>query len=339
MNMRGQSLWDSDLVAGVAFHPRRCKPSPGSVGDATWLDSYVVAGDGTKLAYRLYLPSPPRPAPEDGRPVLLMYFHANAELCTDMAPEAGRLFECGFSAVLCPEFRGYAWSEGKPRLSALAADAEAVVEAIPSILRGARLPLDMAMVIHGRSLGSICAVHLASCAAEKQLQEHGSPTIEVLIVESGIKSLVDLPMVRQLGSMMPEMLHLLMASPSPLKTGTEMEQVKIPTLVLHGELDEISPVEQGISLHRACGSSTKKLVRFPNGRHNDLRTIAGTQLFGELHKACLLAAGILSHEEMLAQEEQDGGLLQGLFGALRCLPGARRCFANADLDSEDTSVD
>lgn len=63
---------DSDLVAQVAFRPQRCAPSKGP-----WLDSSYASGE-LRLAYRLYK------NPEPAAGALLVYFHANAELCTDL---------------------------------------------------------------------------------------------------------------------------------------------------------------------------------------------------------------------------------------------------------------
>lgn len=324
----GESLWDSDLVANVAFHPRKCQPSPkqGPEGSG-WIDSDVAAKDGTRIAYRLYLPRRPESVE---KPVVLMYFHANAELCTDLETEVGLLFDCGFHAVLCPEFRGYAWSGGKPRLAALSTDAEAIWEGLPTILSGGGFQQAGAsspsVVVHGRSLGSACAVHLASRHGER---------IAALVVESGVMQLMDLPMVRQLGAMMPEMLQVLRAQPCPLNTLAEMRQVNVPTVVIHGDRDEISPVEQAITAHRACGSTSKKLVRYPRAHHNDIRVVASRDYYNELQLLCQVATGAEPPEALLQPEPQESGFLGFVSGALKCFPGMRRCLAGHDDIVED----
>jgi len=144
-------------------------------------------------------------------------------------------------------------------------------------------------------------------------------------------TLLELPMVRQIGAMMPEMLRLLMAEPCPLSTLAEMRQVQIPTLIIHGVRDEVSPVDQAVSAHRACASSTKKLVRYPGCHHNDLRATAGKDYYGELRLVCQIASGGVPAEALLQTEQRDTGLLGIITGALRCLPvGMRRCLAGRD---------
>lgn len=311
----GGSLWDSEIVAGVAFHPRKCNPtSPASSKGGTWVDSDISAADGTRIAYRLYTPPPPT----SSSGVVLMYFHANAELCTDVESDMPHFYDCGFRAVLCPEFRGFAWSGGKPKLGALCPDAEDVLDALPEILSKAGVEIEVAgVVVHGRSLGSACAVHLAA-------KRTG---ISALVVESGVMSLMDLPMVQQLGMMMPQILHALQAEPCPLQTLAEMRQVTVPTLIIHGERDEISPVDQAITAHKACNSSAKKLVRYPRCHHNDVRMMAGSEYYNEMRNICeVVASG--SSEALLQVEEPGDGFLAMITGAMKCIPGVRRCLAS-----------
>mmetsp|Transcript_126044 Transcript_126044/g.368310 ORF Transcript_126044/g.368310 Transcript_126044/m.368310 type:complete len:334 (+) Transcript_126044:128-1129(+) len=317
----GGSLWDSELVANVAFHPRKCQPSPKKGPDGSgWIDSDLAMRDGTRIAYRLYTAPRSQSVP---RPVVLLYFHANAELCTDLEPDVGALFDCGFHAVLCPEYRGFAWSGGKPRLTAICGDAEAVLEALASILEdaGFQAGASPVLVLHGRSLGSACAVHLAARHDER---------VAALVVESGVMSLLELPMVRQLGAMMPEMLQLLRMQPCPLSTLNEMRQAKVPTLIIHGDRDEISPVEQAVAAHRACGAGAKKLLRYPYCHHNDVRAVERRAYYAELRTLCQIAAGVEPPEVLLQVEQREAGFLGFVSGVLKCFPGMRRCLAAGD---------
>jgi len=320
--MRAGSLWDSDLVAGVAFRPQRCAPSQNSA----WTDSTFAAGDGARLAYRLYkrLASPQ---------VLLIYFHANAELCTDLEGDVHNFFECGFSAVLCPEYRGFAWSEGKPSLRLLYPDSEALMQALPSILESSGIEADVQIVLHGRSLGSACAIHLAA-------QE---PRVSGLIVESGVMELLKLPMVMQIGMMVPQMLQALRAESCPLKTLDEIRQVKVPTLIIHGDQDEISPVEQALSAHGACGSTERKLIRYPRAGHNDLRFLSKQEYFRGIRSMCDRV--VTGDPEALAAPAPSPSWLSMITdflsngSALKCLPGMRRCFVSTEDAPSETPRD
>jgi pimeloyl-ACP methyl ester carboxylesterase len=94
-------------------------------------------------------------------------------------------------------------------------------------------PADFPVVLFGRSIGSVCAIHLA---ARFPTQFHG------LIIESGIASLLELPMVAMLAAGMPMVAVLVSRLPDPWANKAKMASVSIRTLIIHGERDEISPV-------------------------------------------------------------------------------------------------
>eukprot|EP00927_Polykrikos_kofoidii_P068438 TRINITY_DN63800_c0_g1_i1.p1 TRINITY_DN63800_c0_g1~~TRINITY_DN63800_c0_g1_i1.p1 ORF type:complete len:333 (+),score=53.28 TRINITY_DN63800_c0_g1_i1:64-1062(+) len=320
------SLWDSDLVGGVAFHASKCRPNTNLQADGSgWIDSEVKSRDGTTIAYRLYTSTSARKVTKsnDGEGVtpscVLIYFHANAELCTDLERDVGAFYSCGFTAVLCPEFRGYGWSGGKPRLSALYQDAQAVMERLPDILGSISLKReDVSIVVQGRSLGTVCAVHLAATCGHQ---------VDALVVESGVMSLTDLPMVRQLGSMMPDLFRMLQAQPCPARTLEEIKTVAVPTIIIHGIHDEIVPVKQAVLGHAACGSTAKKLVRLPRCKHNDVRSVAGAVYYQEIQLICEVATGTAEPEALLMENVSPPrrGLFAALGEAIRCLPGVTRC--------------
>jgi len=253
---------------------------------------------------------------------VLVYFHANAELCTDIQTEIGLFYECGFQAVLCPEFRGYGWGTGKPSLSLMCPDAEAAFEAAPKILSEAGLQdaETIPFVVSGRSLGAACAVHIAA--------HFGPDRVAGLLVESGCMSLLDIPMVQQLGMMMPEMLHALERAPEPLRTLEKMQQVRVPTLLIHGDRDEMIPVEQAVAAHEACGSGAKKLLRLRRCGHNDVRLLASSEYSEQLRLMTSIAAGIEPPEALLRVPPPSPGVFALLAKGLRCLPGVRRCLPN-----------
>jgi len=312
-----RDLWNSSLVSGVAFHPRKCSPTSGRSG---WIDSHIKAEDGTTLAYRLYKGSGGGKS-QGVTACVLVYFHANAELCTDLEGEINSYRDCGYSAVLCPEFRGFAWSTGKPQLGSLCSDAEAFMKALPDILASADLKALAAapVVVLGRSLGSACAVHVASGS-------RASPSVAALIIESGVVKLLELPMVQQLAQALPGGMHLLRSVPEPLGTFDKLAEVTVPTVIIHGERDEVSPFEQAQMAYEACGSSAKRIMSYPRCRHNDLRSLAGPAYYQELQTVCSVASGTMPQEELLTQDARARGLFGALAGALRCVPGVRRCF-------------
>jgi len=194
---------------------------------------------------------------------------------------------------------------------------------VPGILRkdSSLKPEEVSLVVHGRSLGSTCAVHLAARGGNYEL----APS--ALVVESGFMSLLDLPMVQKIGCTMPQLMTALLQEPCPLDTLQDMSEVTLPTLLLHGDRDEMCPIDQAIGAHKACASSVKKLVRFPRCHHNDLRVGRPQEYFAELRMICQVAAGLLEADALLEDEEEEPGFLGIVTGALRCFPGMRRCLA------------
>lgn len=316
----GNSLWDNDMVSGVAFCPRQCKRASGSNSVCKWTDGELSVDAGAvRLAYRLYVRSEPIHN-ESISPSVLVYFHANAELCTDLLSEIDRFLGLGYVAVLCPEFRGYAWSTGKPRLRSLGPDAEAFMKALPELLVKAgvcqesqELPF---VVVHGRSLGSICAIHVASLP---------ECNVAGLVVESGLVSLLDLPMVMQIGAMMPQMLQMLRAEPDPTEAREKLSRVTAPCLIIHGDQDEIVPVQQAVAAHRACGSTAKKLLRLSGCHHNDVRANFGPEYFRNVQALRGVAANDLPPEALDPLPRSGFG---AYFSSFRCFP--KRCLSPAD---------
>lgn len=319
---KAENLWDSDLVNGAAFCPRTCEPSTTySAAVGGWVDGDIPLDDEGRLAYRLYL----APVATDGlqrqEGCILIYFHANAELLTDIEDEVAAFHACGVEALFCPEYRGYAWSTGSPALSCLCPDAELAFRALPDVLvrSGAEHLAGAPVVVHGRSLGASCAVHLASKAIGSQICG--------LIVESGCMSMTELPMVTRLGAFMPHLLLRLRLDPEPLQTMQKLRDVSLPTLLIHGSRDEIVPVQQAVAAHDLCASNAKRLTLLSRAHHNDVRTVAETEYFDELRLLISVALGETPREALNEPRctSSEISVVAAISRALLCIPGMNRC--------------
>ena len=111
------------------------------------------------------------------------------------------------------------------------------------------MPRVTAVILFGRSMGSLLAVHLAAI---------GEDRFAALILESAIAALPR-------GSTPPTVGGTL-----PSSNSEKLLDVTLPTLILHGEGDEILPVEHAKLNFAAAAASTKKLVMIPERGHNDL---------------------------------------------------------------------
>jgi len=268
-----EGLWDMPMVAQIAFHPRPAEAAYMGATSGPIRDGTFDVAEGDNVAYRLYVP------PEGTTADVVVYvFHGNAEICTDM-DDVVSIFQQRGAAVLSIDYRGYAWSTGQASLKKLCGDSEECFKASRSVLAAAGLG-DARCVIMGRSIGATCAVHLASQCADKV---HG------LIIDSGLMSIKRLPMVSMFGQQMFGLqgAQMLQMVPEPFDTVGKLKAVGCPTLVMHGDMDEIVPYEHGVECHAKCATSQKTMKQWAGAGHNNVHMMFGSAWEAEV--AALLA--------------------------------------------------
>jgi alpha-beta hydrolase superfamily lysophospholipase len=237
-------LLDSYLLRSILFFPRRI-PRPSNVPPNV-IDGTILVELDIELGYRLYK-SPNTKA-------LILYFHGNGEIVTDYDDLSAEYLQLNLS-LLVIDYRGYGWSSGTPKGSALLSDVEAVHLALPQILTAAQLQ-DVPLFLMGRSLGSISATHMASFHPD---------AFSGLIIESGLAHvfLVYFP----IGFLSSRLLSWL---PDLFGNLRKMRKIQLPLLIIHGEKDRVLPVRNGQNLYEASPTATKTLCRLPDVGHNDL---------------------------------------------------------------------
>lgn len=240
-------LLDDPRILSVLFYPRRARAGvsrfPGAV------DGTVEVDGGEVVGYRLF------PAGDPTAPAML-YFHGNGEIAADYDGVATLYTERGIS-LLVADFRGYGWSSGQPKASALLPDARTVADAFPGLLRESGLE-PRGLFVMGRSLGSPCAI---DAAAQDESRWQG------LVIESGFAHTFAL--LARLGLRITG----LEGQADGLDNLEKMAGLRLPTLVIHGERDVLIPASEGLALHEACGSPNKRLLLIPNAGHNDVMAV------------------------------------------------------------------
>ena len=108
----------------------------------------------------------------------------------------------------------------------------------------------------GRSLGSASAI---------ELTYHYQSELRGLIVESGFASVLNL--FEYLG--FPVKALGLTGREKP--TGLELiRKISIPTLIIHGEYDQIVPLQEGKTLYDNVAAEDKRLLVIPGVDHNTI---------------------------------------------------------------------
>jgi fermentation-respiration switch protein FrsA (DUF1100 family) len=183
----------------------------------------------------------------------LLFFHGNGEIAADY-DELGTVYNQMGINLLAVDYRGYGRSGGKPTVTAMMRDCHIIFHFVRKWLEqnnfsGPIIPM-------GRSLGSASVLELA--AAYKNL-------IGGLIVESGFAYAG--PLLALLGI---DFASLGFKEEKGFRNVDKIKRFDKPTLIIHAEYDHIIPYSDGQTLHDACPSGNKQLLKIFGANHNDI---------------------------------------------------------------------
>jgi uncharacterized protein len=220
------------------YFPDPMRVPPAATGLAGAEEVEVRAADGTKLVAWYE-------RAKEGKPTLL-YFHGNAANAANRAPKIAMMLASGVG-VFYLNNRGYGGSAGRPTEANNVADAIAAYEHLRHLgVQAAKI------VAYGESLGSGQAVQLA-----------GKRPVAGVVLEAPLTSTVDV--ARSTYFFLP--LSLLITDQYNVEH--DIRSLTAPLLILHGEQDEVIPVEMGKRNFRAA-NDPKRIEIFPQAHHNDL---------------------------------------------------------------------
>lgn len=190
--------------------------------------------------------APPKP----DAPVALI-LHGNGGCLLSWSPllESWKALGCG-AFLLDP--RGYGWSEGSPTEEGLLADAEAAM----SWLAAQGVAAER-VVLHGISIGGGVALPLA-----------GRHAVRGLVLEAPFTRLSDVAFAHW------PFLPFRWILRDRYDNLSAAASVTCPVLILHGDADEIVPVEHSERLAKAFPRPPTRIV-VPGLRHNDLTLWSG----------------------------------------------------------------
>ncbi len=246
------SLLDRPEILQFAFYPRQevQKGPPNST------DHFVPVENGISVACRFYVHSHGSPS--------VLFFHGNGEVVSDYDVIASFYTEIGINLFVAG-YRGYGASGGTPTFTSMVTDAHGIFEAFLDVLRSRNHTGDVFLM--GRSLGSIPVVELAHSHQEQ---------VEGLIIESGCASLLRL--LKHLGFPAERLGIDDVSFPNAAK----MRSITLPTLILHGEYDNIIPVTEARDLFENSAAETKRLVIIHQADHNNIMLVGMKRYFAEI---------------------------------------------------------
>lgn len=234
------------LVVGIAaliaqrklmYFPDSTRVLPSSFALAGVEELVLRTPDGARLVAWYGRAAP-------GLPTLL-YFHGNAGNLASRSERVRRFLAHGLGIFML-SYRGYSGSTGSPTERANVADAKLAYD---MLVKEGVAPEDI--ILYGESLGSGVAVQLA---AER--------SVGALVLDAPYTSIVD--MAARVYPIFPVRWFVF----DRYETMRYLPDVHAPVLVIHGEEDEVIPVEMGRAVY-AAANGPKEIVTFPGARHSD----------------------------------------------------------------------
>lgn len=224
------------------FPDRTLTTTPGAFG-LKYVDVPLMAADGVRLhAWHVQVASPR---------ALVLLLHGNGGNIEHRLPLAAALAAVSLETLLL-EYRGYGRSEGRPTEEGLYLDADAGF----SWAETARP--DLPVVVYGESLGGAVAVDLAARRAPIGLCLQGTFTS---LAEMADRTL-------PFGSLLAR---------QRFDAIEKIQSVRMPVLIIHGDRDEIVPIDMARRLYDQV-TGPRELYVVPGAGHNDLVERAAAQI-------------------------------------------------------------
>lgn len=234
----------------IYFPQRELLADPSSVG-LDFEDARFVTTDGVHL-HSWFVP---------GRTdATLLWFHGNAGNMSHRLEQL-KLFHDAIGAnILIVGYRGYGSSDGTPSEKGFYADALAALSFLTD-----RADVDEdKFVYYGQSIGAAVATELAARRPPAGL-----------ILEAPFTSVAD--MARHHYRFFPARFFVR----TRFDTLERIESVHTPLLVIHGERDDIVPVEMARQIFDAA-REPKRLEFVPGAGHNDIYVVGGKRYLDTL---------------------------------------------------------
>ena len=259
------SKLDQPEVVQTIFHPRQEAVSAPSSQNAVDIDIPVDEGIFVHAGFHIGSKEDPN----------ILFFHGNGEIVSDY-DEIGPYYNKYGMNFLAVDYRGYGRSTGSPTVTSMLEDAHIILDTAKEWLDTAEHTGPL--FIMGRSLGSAAAIELASSRSDE---------IAGLIIESGFST--TLPLLLTLGV---DVARLGITENDGFRNVRKISTFTKPTFIIHGQYDEIIPVNSAAILQAECKARSKELQVVPGASHNTIIAQAGEMYFSVIKQFINKVCGI-----------------------------------------------
>ena len=228
---------------------------PGDMG-LDFEDVFFDASDGVRL-HGWFVP---------GRTgTVMLWLHGNAGNISHRASNILMLHRILGLGIFIFDYRGYGRSDGTPSEKGLYRDADAAI----SYLRARPgFSAKEHLVIFGRSLGCAVAVEMST--------RHES---RALVLEAPFTSIR--AMSKRSNPVLTALLPIGAVIRSRFDSLSKIDRVKAPLMVIHGDRDEVIPIDVGRELWEAA-REPKRFRTVPGAGHSDTYLVGADSYFNAL---------------------------------------------------------
>ncbi|MXZ63786.1 MAG: alpha/beta hydrolase [Chloroflexi bacterium] len=234
------ALLDRLGAASMAFFPRpdHTRPPEGAT------DYLIEVDAGVSVGARFYhQPGPEHPS--------ILYFHGNGEIVGDHDQFVSLYYDNNINLFVA-EFRGYGKSGGNSSMEHLVTDARPVAAFFHAQLD--ELGYSKSRYAMGRSMGASPALEIAANAAE------GFGGVVIESGAAGVRGILERFGVASHGTA----LELIEAHEEKIRS------IRLPTMQIHGEVDQLVPMETAAELYNLLEGTSREIVVIPYGDHNTI---------------------------------------------------------------------
>lgn len=249
-------ILDQPEISNFLFYPRK----ESGRGLPNYVQRHdIKTDDNILIGTRMYLTDPDLPH--------ILFFHGNGEIAEDY-DEIGAVYTRFDMNFIVVDYRGYGRSQGSPTVTSMLSDACQVFKHIREWQKEKNRTGPL--WIMGRSLGSAAALELA----------HTYPdNIKGLIIESGFAQTI--PLLKRLG-INTDQINL--EGEDIISNLKKIKGFTGPTLIIHGEFDQIIPVNHGKDLFDHSLAAQKEIHVIKGADHNSILMVAGKNYFQMIHE-------------------------------------------------------
>ena len=232
------------LVSHFAFHPEKVPEDLPPLNRPGVLELFLSSTDNIRI-HCFYIEN-------NSSDKVVLYLHGNAGNAYHRLNDALALSQTGTNVLLL-DYRGFGKSEGSPSEDGIYDDTFSAF----SFLTHEKHFDAKNIFLLGRSIGTTAAIHIA---------QH--KTIGGLILVTPLSSGREMADIMNLG-------FLSWMAGSSFDNVSKAKHIISPVLVIHGDMDRITPIRMGKKVFQALPEKTKTFITVPGAGHNDLIQIAG----------------------------------------------------------------